>query len=307
MRVRSSCVLLLLAIASIACGVTGCRGTPSAPAGSKGPSQPYPVRGVVVGTDPANGEVILKHDAIPGLMPAMTMPYHLEDPSALSELHPGDLITATLLADHDAAGPINLRLKNIVVIAQARPDYKPAVSYHVPAKGDDVPNFKLLNQSDHTIDLKQFRGKVVVMTFIYTRCPLADFCPRMSHNFAEIDKTLQSDPELYKNTHLLSISFDPTYDTPKVLRSYGEAYTGNFVKETFQHWDFAAPSITDLPSMEQFFDVGVTPGENGTLQHSLSTVVIGKDGKIVAFYPTNDWTPAEVLADVHSAASQAPA
>jgi protein SCO1 len=303
MRVRSSCVLLLVGIAATTFGVSGCHGTGNAPAINKAASQSYSMRGVVVGTDPANGEVILKHDAIPGLMPAMTMPYHLEDPSVLSELHPGDLITATLLADHDAPGPINLRLKNIVVIAQARPDYKPAVNYHVPAKGDEVPDFKLLNQSNHTIDLKQFRGKVVVMTFIYTRCPLADFCPRMSRNFAEIDKTLQSDPALYKNTHLLSVSFDPTYDTPKVLRSYGGAYTGNFVNETFQHWDFAAPSVADLPSMEQFFDVGVTPGENGTLQHSLSTVVIGKDGKIIAFYPTNDWTPAQVLADVHSAAS----
>ena len=303
MRDRSACVLLLVAIAAIAFGLTGCRSTVNTPAGSKSPSQQYPVRGVLMSTDTANGEVLLKHDAIPGLMPAMTMPYHLEDPSALSELHPGDLITATLLADHDAAGPINLRLKNIVVIAQARPDYKPAVNYHVPAKGDSVPDFKLLNQSNHTIDLKQYRGKVVVMTFIYTRCPLADFCPRMSHNFAEIDKTLQSDPALYKNTHLLSVSFDPTYDTPKVLRSYGAAYTGNFTNETFQHWEFAAPTVAELPAMEQFFDVGVTPGENGTLQHSLSTVVIGKDGKIVAFYPTNDWTPAEVLANVHSAAS----
>jgi len=303
MRVRSSRVLLLVAIAAIAFGMTGCRGTANAPAGSKSPSQPYPVRGVVVGTDPANGEVILKHDSIPGLMPAMTMPYHLEDTSALSELHPGDLITATLLADHDVAGPVNLRIKDIVVIAQARPDYKPAVNYHVPAKGDEVPNFKLLNQSNRTIDLKQFRGKVVVMTFIYTRCPLADFCPRMSRNFAEIDKALQSDPELYKNTHLLSVSFDPTYDTPEVLRSYGAAYTGNFTNETFQHWEFAAPSVADLSPMEQFFDLGVTPGENGTLQHSLSTVVIGKDGKIVAFYPTNDWTPTQVLVDIRSAAS----
>ncbi len=304
MRVRWSHLLFLVAIAAIALDAIGCRGTAATtPTGSKGASQAYPVRGVVVGTDPANGEVILKHDAIAGLMPAMTMPYHLEDPSALSELHAGDLITATLLADHDAAGPINLRLKDIVVIAQARPDYKPAVNYHVPAQGDMVPNFKLLNQSDHTIDLKQFRGKVIVMTFIYTRCPLADFCPRMSRNFAEIDKALQSDGALYKSTHLLTVSFDPTYDTPKVLRSYGAAYTGNFVSETFQHWDFAAPSMVDLPSMEQFFDVGVTPGPDKTLQHSLSTAVIGKDGKIIAFYPTNDWTPAQVLADIHGAAS----
>jgi protein SCO1/2 len=256
---------------------------------------------MVVSTDASNAEVLLKGDAIPGLMPAMTMAYRLENSSILSELHPGDLITATLLADRDANGPTNLRLTNIVVIAQGRPDYKPDVNYHVPAQGDVVPDFTLLNQSNRTIDLKQFRGQVVLMTFIYTRCPLADFCPRMSRNFATIDKALKADPALYKETHLLSVSFDPTYDTPKVLRSYGGAYTGNYVKETFQHWDFAAPSVAELPTMEHFFDVGVTPGENGTLQHSLSTVVIGKDGKIFAFWPTNDWAVDDVLAEVKAA------
>ena len=116
MRIRSSHVLLLLVAAVIAFGASGCHPTPNVSV-AKTPPQQYPVRGIVVSTDPANGEVLLKHDAIPGLMPAMTMPYHLEDPSALTELHPGDLITATLLADHDAAGPINLRLREIVIIA----------------------------------------------------------------------------------------------------------------------------------------------------------------------------------------------
>ena len=302
MRVRASSMLSLVAMTAFAVTGIGCRGTANAPTMQSAPQQ-YPIRGTVISTDPANSEVLLKHDEIPGLMPAMTMAYRLEDPSALSEVHPGDIITATLLADHDAAGPRNLRLKEIVVIAQARPDYKPTAQYHVPAIGDVVPNFTLLNQSGHQISLQQFHGKVVVMTFIYTRCPLSDYCPRMSRNFAEIDKTLHSDPALYSKTHLLTVSFDPTYDTPKVLRSYGSAYTGNYVKETFQHWDFAAPSIAELPKMVQYFDVGVTPGPSGTLQHSLSTVIIGKDGKVVAFYPTNDWTPAEVLAQIHSAAS----
>ena len=301
MRVRSSCAVLLLATAVFALGITGCRGTANSPAASQAAPQQYPMRGVVVSTDASNAEVLLQHDAIPGLMPAMTMAYRLENPSILSELHHGDLITATLLADHDAAGPTNLRLTNIDVIAQGRPDYRPDVNYHVPTKGDDVPDFKLLNQSNRTIDLQQFRGKVVLMTFIYTRCPLADFCPRMSRNFATIDKTLQADPALYNSTHLISVSFDPTYDTPKVLRSYGGAYTGNYVKETFQHWDFAAPSVAELPSMEHFFDVGVTPAKNGTLQHSLSTVVIGKDGKIFAFWPTNDWSIQDVLAEIKAA------
>jgi protein SCO1/2 len=300
MRVRAISVALFLAISAPGFLLTGCHSTANST--TKSSSQQYPIRGTVISTGTANNQVLLKHNEIPGLMPAMTMPYYLEDPSALSELHPGDLITATLLADHTAAGPSNLRLKNIVVIAQGRPDYKPTVQYHVPATGDLVPNFVLLNQSNKKISLQQFRGKFLLITFIYTRCPLADFCPRMSRNFAEIDKTLHANPALYNQTHLLSVSFDPTYDTPKVLRSYGSAYTGNYVNETFQHWDFAAPSIDELPKMEQYFDVGVTPGPTGTLQHSLSTIVIGKDGKVLAFYPTNDWTPADLLATIKSAA-----
>lgn len=279
--------------------LAGCHGA-GAPA--KSATQEYPVRGIVVSVDATAGTVVLNHETIPGFMEAMEMSYRLEDKSVASELHPGDKVTATLKAERDAAGPVNMRLANFVVIAQARPDYKPKVEYHVPAPGDTVPKFTLLNQSGKTIGLEQFRGKVVVMTFVYTRCPLADFCPKMSRNFAEIDKALEGDPKLYEKTHLLSVSFDPTYDTPKVLKSYGAAYTGRFTKETFAHWDFAAPPVAELPKMEQFFDLGVTPGDDGSLMHSLSTAVIGKDGKVVAFYPNNDWDVATVLAQVRSAA-----
>lgn len=261
------------------------------------------MRGTVVGVDQQDGQITLQHGDIPGVMEAMTMSYPVTDRAALSELHPGDRIMTTLLADPSAQGPVNLRLSDIVVIAQAKPDYVQAVQYHVPTAGNEVPDFTLLNQSDKKIDLKKYRGKVVLMTFIYTRCPLADYCPRMSRNFAQIDHQLASDPKIYSDTHLLSVSFDPTYDTPKVLKSYGGAYTGKYSKETFGHWEFAAPSEKELPKMEQFFDVGVTPGEKGTLQHSLATVIIGKDGKVIAFYPTNDWSVATVLDQVKRAAA----
>ena len=275
----------------------GCRSTPT-----PNPVKHYPIRGSVVSIEKASNEVILNHKAVPGLMEAMTMSYPVTDPAALSELHPGDIISATLLAEQDAAGPKNLRLKDIVVVGEANPNTLPPVQYHVPAAGDAVPDFKLLNQSGRTVDIKQYRGRIIVMTFIYTRCPLADYCPRMSHNFALIDKALAGDSSLYENTHLLSVSFDPTYDTPKVLKSYGAAYTGKFVNETFQHWEFAAPPVSELTKMEQFFAVGVTPGESGTLQHSLSTIVIGRDGRVVAFWPTNDWTVDDVLAKIKAAA-----
>ncbi len=291
-------VTLGLGLTMGAVGLAGCHSkTVTAPAGKQ-----YPIRGKVVSIDKARNEIVLDHGAIPGFMEAMTMSYPVADPAAISELHANDVISATLTMDEDAAGPKNLRLKDIVIVGEANPNIKPTVQYHLPAPGDAVPDFKLLNQSDKTIDLKQYRGKVVVMTFIYTRCPLADYCPRMSHNFALIDKALAGDKDLYANTRLLSVSFDPTYDTPKVLKSYGAAYTGKYVNETFQHWEFAAPPVAELPKMEQYFDVGVTPGESGTLQHSLSTVVIGKDGKVVAFWPTNDWAVDDVIAKIKAAA-----
>src|SRR6202046_4546688 len=257
------------------------------------PQKTFTIRGTVVGTD-AN-HVTLDGENVQGFMEAMTMEYKLKDPSVVSELHPGDRILAKVLATTDGLNFDNVQLDDIVVIAQARPDYKPAVTYHVPTTGDTVPDFHLLNQSDRTIHLGQFKGKVVLLTFIYTRCQLADFCPRMSRNFADIDHALAADPALYSRTHLLSVSFDPAYDTPKVLRSYGGAYTGQYTNEKFLHWDFAAPSEKDLPPVTQFFNVGVTGTDPKTITHSLSTILIGKDGKIAAWYPTNDWDTKEVL------------
>jgi protein SCO1/2 len=258
------------------------------------------VKGIIVGTDPVHGEVTVDSETIPGFMDAMTMPYKVKDANVLQDLHPGDRMTGVLLVGDDSTF-----LDQIVITAQAKPDYKPQAQYHVPAPGDAVPDFRLTNQSGRQIDFRQFRGKALLVTFIYTRCPLSDYCPRMSRNFASIDKSLQSDRALYGKTHLLSISFDPAYDSPAVLRSYGEAYTGNYTKEKFEHWDFAAPSKTDLPKLLEFFDVGATPGENHTITHSLSTAVIAPDGKVAQWYPTNDWKPEDVLNELKKVAGGA--
>jgi protein SCO1/2 len=264
----------------------------------------FPVRGRIVSVDAAKGMVVLDHEAIPGFMDAMTMPYKLKDPSVASELHPGDRINAKMLVrkvgEDDYQDPL---LDEIVVTAQARPDYKPTVQYHIPTAGDAVPDFMLTNQSGRTIHFAQFKGRVLLLTFVYTRCPLPDYCIRMSRNFAQIDKALEADPALYAKTHLLSISFDPKVDTPAVLKSYGETYIGEDAKTAFAHWDFAVPPASELAALTQFFDVGITPGDGGTLTHTLSTALIGKNGRVRAWYLTNDWTPDEVLAAMKSAAA----
>jgi len=276
--------------------------------GQRPPSQPdssqnfkvYHLRGKVVSTDAAKGEVTLNHEAIPGFMDAMTMPYKLKDASILGELHPGDVITADLLVSQDPDADV--LLDHIVVVAQGKPDYLPKVTYHVPAPGDAVPDFKLRNQDGRPIHIGQFNGKALVITFIYTRCPSPDFCPRVTRNFALLDKQLAANPALYAKTHLLSISFDPEHDTPARLRAYGATYIGSDTKNAFAHWDFAVPEKPVLAEMAKFFDLGMTENADSTITHTLSTTLIGPDGKVVRFYPGNEWTPEQVLADLKQSA-----
>jgi protein SCO1/2 len=276
---------------------SGCRSGPTA--GSQAATNPsykvYKLRGKVVATDAAKGEVTLDHEAIPGFMEAMTMPYKLKDANILTELHPGDAITADLLVSQDPNA--DFLLDHIVVVAQGKPDYRPQVSYHVPAAGDAVPDFKLRNQDGRAIHLAQFKGKALLVTFIYTRCPLPDFCPRVTRNFAVLDKQIDANPVL-RGTHLLCVSFDPEHDTPERLRAYGATYIGSDAKTAFANWDFAVPKKPELVEMAKWFDVGMSDAADGSITHTLSTTLIGANGKVVKFYPGNDWTVEELLGDL---------
>lgn len=292
----------LLAVVALAGCHSGQQATTEATATSPN-YKVYHLRGKVISTNPATGEVTLDHEAIPGFMDAMTMPYKLKDPSILSELHPGDVITADVLVSQDADASV--LLDHIVVVAEGKPDIKPAVIYHVPSPGDAVPNFKLTNQDGRTIHLSQFRGKELLITFIYTRCPLPNFCPLVTHNFAVIEKQLAANPALYAKTHLLCVSFDPEHDTPARLRAYGAEYIGSDAKNAFAHWDFAVPQKPVLMDMAKWFDVGITVGADDSITHTLSTTLVGRDGKVVNFYHGNEWTPDQVLTDVKRAAAGA--
>jgi protein SCO1 len=297
MRILLASALLAVAV------IAGCHSSskPETPGAAAPSFKVYKLRGKVVSTNPATGEVTVDHEAIPGFMDAMTMPYKLKDPSVLSELHPGDTITADVLVSQNPDADI--LLDHIVVIAQGKPDYKPAVFYHVPAPGDTVPDFKLHNQDGRTMQLAQFRGKALLVTFIYTRCPSPNFCPLVTHNFAVIDRELSANPALYAKTHLLCVSFDPEHDTPARLRAYGAQYIGSDAKDAFVHWDFAVPSQPELLEMAKFFDVGITHGADDTITHTLSTTLIDAHGKVAQFYPGNEWTPEQVVADVRRTAA----
>jgi protein SCO1/2 len=280
--------------------LTGCHsGSKTAPDSAAIAYKVYKLRGKVVSTDAAKNEVTLDHGAIPGFMDAMTMPYKVKDANILGELHPGDLITAdVLVSQRDDADVV---LDHLVVIAQGKPDYRPAVSYHVPAPGDAVADYALRNQDGRAIHLSQFKGQALLLTFIYTRCPMPDFCPRVTRNFALINQQLQGDAKLMAKTHLLCVSFDPENDTPARLRAYGATYIGSDAKDAFAHWDFAVPEKPVLAAMAKFFDLGMTNEADSTITHTLSTTLIGPDGKVVRFYPGNEWTPEQIVADLRNA------
>ena len=268
---------------------TGCKqSTEKLQAGT----ETYSIKGTILAVDGERGEITLQHEAIPGFMGAMTMPYKLLYGNSTSELHRGDVIRARLLVDKlPDGGYRNSRLDELAVLGQAKPNFKPQSNYHVPTEGDLVPDFKLTNQDGRPVTISTFHGKALLITFIYTRCPMDDFSPKMSRNFAAIDQALQRDPATSGQTRLLSLSFDPAFDTPQVLRAYGSTYTG---KRGFNHWQFAAPSADTLPTVEHYFNLGAT-GSGASLTHSLSTVLVAPNGRVAAWYPGSEWSPEEVV------------
>lgn len=245
-------------------------------------------------------------DMVQGYMEAMVMAYKIKPDSMLRQLNPGDSISADLIVvDHDprdeSAVP-DYWLENVKVTGHApQPPAAGPKAMHMPAPGEDVPDFSFTNQDGKRISLAQYHGKVLFVTFIYTRCPFPDFCPRMSSNFSEIYKQVSSNPSLAK-AQLLSVSFDPEHDTPKVLRDYGFHVAQTRDAALFRRWQFAAPKAEELPKIADFFALTIQP-EGGMITHNLSTVVIGPDGKIVRWYHGGDWQVSDLIKDAAGASS----
>ena len=257
----------------------------------------YELQGRVVAVDSGSRELTIAHEDIAGLMPGMTMPFLVarNQDWIFGKIGPGDHIHATLvMTDH-------AELQDISFTKASDTGSDGTSNLRIPEPGDDVPDFTLVNQSGKTIHLEQFRGTPLLLTFIYTRCPVPNFCPLMSNNFAEVLRQLQKGPKAFEQTQLLSISIDPEYDTPSVLHSYGEHYVGN-VDPTFQHWQFASGSPEEIRKAADFFGLSYNP-QQGQIVHTLQTVLIGGDGKIAKVYPGNQWKPAEVAADYAAAAN----
>ena len=254
---------------------------------SRQPERRYDLSGKVIAVDPAAHQLTIQHEDIAGLMPGMTMPFRVEDDWVYKAAGPGDSVTATLVIRGARS-----HLENVVITKSAGPP--PDVpGIRLPQVGDAVPDFTFVNQDGKRVQLAQLRGKAVLLTFIYTRCPLPDYCIRMSNNFGTIARTLKQDQAAYDKTEILSISFDPDNDKPKVLHDYGKNYAGE-VDPKFTHWQFVTGTPEEIKKTAEFF--GLTYLSNGTqIVHSLRTAVIGPDGRITHLFNGNEWKPDDAV------------
>jgi protein SCO1/2 len=257
----------------------------------------YPMQGEVVAKDITTGEITVKHGDIPGFMMAMTMPYRVKNPALVQELQPGDKIAAEVVVGSDRS---DYRLEDIRITDEsARGQARPATGTRMLMPGARVPDVALINQDGRTIHLSDFSGKALLVTFIYTRCPMPDFCPRLSSQFALIHEELKKTPGDYSKTHLLTISFDPKYDTPTVLRKYGLSYL-NGDEKGFAHWDFASAQPADLHRLAEDFGLQYEEKDD-QITHTMNIVLIAANGTMSQFWSTN-WTWTELMESMTQAA-----
>jgi len=264
----------------------------------------YPLTGKIEDLDILDRELTVSHEAIPGFMAAMTMPFKMpEDKSLLGRfrgmrlerLRRGDVISATL-----AVKPNESWIENVQVIRYEPPPDLPVPVLKEAKVGESVVDVLLEDQDGKALHLSDYRGHPLALTFIYTRCPLPEFCPRIMKNFQELEGAIDKDPELARTARLLSVSFDVEYDRPEVLNAFGSAFVKDRGQGPFARWKLATGTKEAIDRLGRYFGLSFFK-EDGRFAHTLVTVVIGPDGKLAKELPGNEWTPDEALSAMREA------
>lgn len=264
-----------------------------------GPPKEYPLKGQILAVDPANREFTINHEDIPGFMPGMVMTYKVADARELEGRKRGDLVTATLVVDD-----LRTEVRNVTLIGEkpVAPAAARAATTPIVAPGATVPDTALVDTRGKPTRLSDYRGQVVVLTFLYTRCPLPEYCPRTERNFLQLQKAVAADTALGGAVHLIAVSLDPQYDTPEVLRKHAAAIGAR--PET---WTFLTGEVAAVEDFGARFGLTImrNPSEPASIAHNLRTAIIGADGKLRQIFDGADWTPSEVIAAVREARGQA--
>lgn len=255
----------------------------------------YELKGQVVAVNPARQELSIKHEDIPGFMPGMTMAFKVRDARLLDGRLAGDLVTATLVVD-DTDAFLSWVAKTGHAPLTERP---PAVSgMSLLDVGAVVPDVMLTDEAGKERRLSEWRGRTVAVTFIYTRCPLPDFCPRMDRNFAAVQREVLADAGLRERVRLLSVSFDPRFDTPAILAAHARR-----VGADPSIWHVLTGTVEAIDPFAARFGVSIIreDADMKEIVHNLRTAVIAGDGRLVKVFKGMGWTPAELVAALRDA------
>jgi len=266
--------------------LAGCGGS------SEAPSREYELRGQILAVRPERSEVVIKHEDIKGFMPGMTMPFKVKDTSLLDGKQPGDLVAATLVVGEVDAHLRTLDKTGHAALEAAAPP--PAPDIRQP--GDMLEDGMFVNQDGASVSLSSYRGHRVALTFIYTRCPLPEFCPLMDRHFAAVQKTIASSPEL-ADVRLVTMTLDPVFDTPAVLKPYAGRRGADPAI-----WSFLTGEPAEVNKFGSQLGLYVehNPANAIDITHNLRTVVIDPDGRLVKVHSGNSWTPSELIADLRA-------
>jgi protein SCO1/2 len=273
----------------------------AAACGGKSDERRFTLQGQVISLDPARKLAVVKHEELKGFMPAMTMPYEVEDAKALDALAPGDLINATLIVFSNGA-----RLTEIKKVGSAPLEQPPAPNpsassgFELLRPGAAVPDGSFVDQSGRKRRFSDFKGSPVALTFVYTRCPDATFCQLMDRHFASLQKTLEADPAL-KPVKLVTVSFDPATDTPAVLAKHAKSLDADLTR-----WTFLTGDRDEIDQFAARFGVSIARSmtDQRDITHNLRTAIVDADGKLVKSYTGNEWKPEQLLADLKTLAAQ---
>jgi protein SCO1/2 len=257
----------------------------------------YTLRGKIVAVDKAHKKASIAHEDVENYMPAMTMDFPIKDDWVFDELSKDADVRADLVVDKDG-----FWLENVAIVAAPNPNQTPLPTKEdVAQNGKEVPAFTLTNQDGKRISIKDFRGKAAAITFIYTRCPLPEYCTKMSTNFSDLARQLQNS-DLKNDIRLLTISFDTKTDTPKVLKDYGLAYLRGIENPDFTVWQLATGTDKEIKDIAGFFGLRYETDSTDKTQfnHSLRTMVITPEGKVQKVFSGNEWTTGDLLRELQA-------
>jgi protein SCO1 len=295
--VRLFFLLLLATLLSL----TSCERPPATKPPASGTNQQvFQVKGVIKELKADGKTVEIRHEEVPNYMPAMTMPFEAKDARELTGLKAGDAISFRMIVT-DA----DVWIDQIRKLTPPRPNELPSRSTIRFVRdvdplqiGDPLPEYHFTNELGQVVSTSQFKGRALAITFIFTRCPLPNFCPLMSNNFAETQKKLMAMANGPTNWHLLTISFDPEFDTPAILKAYAQRFGAEP-----GHWNFLTGDLIDITAISEQFGQ-MFWREEGALSHNLRTAVVDASGRVQRILEGNKWTGDELVAELLKATAK---